>query len=227
MNQRVIRWVLSGTTLLVLGVLAAYTLNFTLRGGQNLSADPAAWGQFGDYFGGLLNPIFGFLAFLGVLWTLHLQTIQLNVARQQGELEELQRLLSSVSKEADGVLSHKPRLLEADIANEHLTVFLIISGIGTAYLGNSPKAKEIRDRSFQSIQLSIATLVIELNQLKNVLVEYTRLGGSPVIIQFYRRRYEVVLAWLDYAGMLGPNDPLRDYFETAKVAQKLKETAGQ
>jgi len=30
----------------------------------------AALGALGDYFGGLLNPIFAFLSFMGVLWTL-------------------------------------------------------------------------------------------------------------------------------------------------------------
>jgi uncharacterized protein YoxC len=224
MNERAVRRLLIATSLLALMILGAYVLNFTVRHETVVSADPAAWGQFGDYVGGLLNPIFGFLAFLGVLWTLHLQTVQLTITKRQAEVEELQRLLSSVSKEADQLLNHKPKRLEEGVENEHLTVFQIVAGIGTAYLGNSPKAQEIRNRSFQAIQFSITALAVELSQLVLALKEYVRLGGSPTIVAFYKRRYEVVLSWLDVSGMLGPNDALREYFETARVATKLRET---
>ncbi|AOS74421.1 hypothetical protein BH711_10870 [Pseudomonas fluorescens] len=37
------------------------------------STDQAIWGQFGDYFGGVLNPILSFMAFVGLLFNLRSQ----------------------------------------------------------------------------------------------------------------------------------------------------------
>lgn len=55
-----------GLALIVLAVLALYFHRF--HNGFASTAD--AWGQFGDYFGGVLNPILSFCAFVGLLFTL-------------------------------------------------------------------------------------------------------------------------------------------------------------
>lgn len=51
------------------------------RFGYSISDDNTDWGQFGDYIGGVLNPIFGFLTFLGLLLTIVLQAKELEDAR--------------------------------------------------------------------------------------------------------------------------------------------------
>ncbi len=42
-----------------------------------------AWGQFGDYFGGILNPVFAFLGFFALLKTITLQCAELDEASKQ------------------------------------------------------------------------------------------------------------------------------------------------
>lgn len=60
-------------------VLSLYFENF--QGGfSNLNAD---WGTFGDYVGGVLNPVFGLLSFSGLLLTIYLQGKELKEARTQ------------------------------------------------------------------------------------------------------------------------------------------------
>lgn len=54
---------------LVLGVVFSYLFTF----GTARSRDQAVWGQFGDYFGGILNPVLSFCAFVGLLFTLRFQ----------------------------------------------------------------------------------------------------------------------------------------------------------
>lgn len=49
-------------------VVAPYVLYFNDR---PVSLNPAEWGSFGDYIGGLLNPILSFFALVGLLLTLH------------------------------------------------------------------------------------------------------------------------------------------------------------
>ncbi len=60
-------------------VLMAFALTFV----GPTSSDPAKWGQFGDYVGGLLNPTFSFLALLALLGTLRLQVRELRLSANE------------------------------------------------------------------------------------------------------------------------------------------------
>lgn len=53
-------------------------------------ADPAGWGQLGDYFGGLLNPVFSFLTILALALTLILQSRELKLSREELELSRVE-----------------------------------------------------------------------------------------------------------------------------------------
>jgi hypothetical protein len=55
-------------------VVAFYTATFCA---QALSADPQHWGQFGDYIGGLLNPIVAFAALLLLVESIRIQRKEL------------------------------------------------------------------------------------------------------------------------------------------------------
>lgn len=54
------RWIALGVTALA---LLAYFGQFWLHLGRSASPDPEQWGQFGDYIGGILNPVIALLAF--------------------------------------------------------------------------------------------------------------------------------------------------------------------
>lgn len=51
--------------------------------GAKWSTSQEAWGQFGDFFGGFLNPLYALLAFVAVVNNLHLQSEQLEIARNE------------------------------------------------------------------------------------------------------------------------------------------------
>jgi len=54
----------------------------------NVLSDQEKWGQFGDYFGGVLNPILSFFAFIALLVTLRTQF----VANEDGERRHTEQL---------------------------------------------------------------------------------------------------------------------------------------
>lgn len=54
------------------------------------------WGQMGDYFGGMLNPIFAFASFLALLYTIRIQSEELRMTR-----EELSKSASAAIKSAE------------------------------------------------------------------------------------------------------------------------------
>ena len=85
MNRKFMLAAVSIAIVFIIAVVAMYTSTF----GTSRSFDHAAWGSFGDYFGGILNPVFALCAFLGVLWSLDMQAKQLqqlSVDRQGGEI---------------------------------------------------------------------------------------------------------------------------------------------
>lgn len=73
-------------------VLTTYAVNFF----GPLSREPGAWGQFGDYVGGVLNPSFSFLALLALLATLALQLKELRLS-----VRELANSADALAKQND------------------------------------------------------------------------------------------------------------------------------
>ena len=57
-----------------------YYLNFNEGG---ISSNPADWGTFGDYLGGVLNPLFGFLTLIALLITIILQKQELDKTKTE------------------------------------------------------------------------------------------------------------------------------------------------
>lgn len=78
LNKSLFSMLVGGGVIFIL-VIGTYFIAHT---GWTLSLSNAAWGQFGDYVGGLLNPVFGFLAFFGLLLTIALQATELEESRK-------------------------------------------------------------------------------------------------------------------------------------------------
>ncbi|RVT49026.1 hypothetical protein EMM73_00005 [Rheinheimera sediminis] len=55
----------------VFSVIVLYLDTF---GTRDFSSDPEQWGQMGDYFGGMLNPILAFASFIALLYTIGIQS---------------------------------------------------------------------------------------------------------------------------------------------------------
>jgi hypothetical protein len=74
------------------GVLISYFVIFS----GSLSTSQDRWGQFGDYVGGVLNPLFALLAFTALLYTIYLQKRELGLSRV-----ELRRSSNALEMQAD------------------------------------------------------------------------------------------------------------------------------
>ena len=66
----------------VLLIFSAVTVYFHYFRGEVL-VEHDKWGQFGDYVGGVLNPIFGFLGLIALLLTLKLQSQELHLSTKE------------------------------------------------------------------------------------------------------------------------------------------------
>ena len=74
---------------------------------------PAAYGQMGDFFGGLLNPVLAFASFLALLYTIQIQSKQLEISAK--ELKETKEEIAA-SRKAQEDLSNTP------VSYTHLTL---------------------------------------------------------------------------------------------------------
>lgn len=82
MNSKMVVWIVALSALAIAGVFGTYAY---FHQGWAVEPNPESWGQFGDYFGGILNPIFSFAAFAGLLYTIILQSRELHTAREANE----------------------------------------------------------------------------------------------------------------------------------------------
>ena len=76
---KVLGWVIGGAGACLAGAYFAYFLKF--QGGFSERQD--VWGQFGDFIGGTVNPILSFLSLLALVFTVVLQTRQLENSREE------------------------------------------------------------------------------------------------------------------------------------------------
>lgn len=66
----------------ILVVFGLYMYNFSYLG---LSPNQEDWAQFGDYMGGTLNPMLAFFAFIGLLYTIRIQSSALQMSKDELE----------------------------------------------------------------------------------------------------------------------------------------------
>lgn len=100
--ERLYKWLIRISiiaTLFVASVFVSYFLTFR----NGLSTDTTAWGTFGDFVGGTLNPILSFFGLIALLLTIALQSKELESTRKELERaasaqEKTEKLLAEQSK---------------------------------------------------------------------------------------------------------------------------------
>ncbi|KTT36491.1 hypothetical protein SB9_05200 [Pseudomonas oryzihabitans] len=81
--------------LLAAAVIFGYFFNFSILAKQPISDQTDAWGQLGDYVGGILNPIFGFISLIFLIKSLKIQNETNNDLRREIATNEKNERLRS------------------------------------------------------------------------------------------------------------------------------------
>lgn len=208
--SKTVRRFIVGAACALTVVLAPYIWQFAIQSGFKLSVDTSVWAQFGDYLAGTLGSAFGLLAFLGVLLTLHLQAMQLDLAKKQASLDEVQRLLATISTRLDQLLDQpvEHRFTLPSLRASPATFFHALSAGGGALLTTSSDwlrqalGATTAEEAKRALESPAGRVGIEIDQLAWCLGEYRKMGGAPEVVIFYKRRYGAIACWLDVLGFL-------------------------
>lgn len=156
--------ILGSIILLVVGI---YSLNFH---NQNFSDSAENWGQFGDYIGGLLNPIFSFFSLIALLLTILVQTRQLKISTRELKLSRQELRLTRDELKKSAIAQNESQLAlnkQAEIANK-------TSELGTInflILRYEEELKDVEKIFTASAQTRKAVLINKRNVLKKIIEE--------------------------------------------------------
>lgn len=133
----VVAFLLSG------GVVLLYTYNFD----GALSKEHQVWGTFGDFLGGILNPLLSLLALIALLLTIVLQSDELRLSREELSLtrEELKKSADAQEK-AQRALTQQ---LENSIAASRLEYLNVLAQAEFRILQRLREPRTIRAREMR------------------------------------------------------------------------------
>jgi len=209
-------WIISSAVAAIICV-AAYAYKFAPPSGWQLSSDTEQWGRFGAYIGG----VFGMLAFIGVLITVEIQRRQLDLQRHQLTLDELMRFSRDLASAIDEIL--KQPIETVAITQAQLTArnkSLLVTGVLElvdldvlpATVQAMPQLAEAMKAYRNSLGGNAEIAAQKLDLLAMGLAEFTRLGGSRVIVALYRDRYRTTVERL---GRLDASMKMQKWWSTS------------
>lgn len=217
-------------TMFVVGALS----NYIIMVGAFPSGSQENWGQFGDYFGGLLNPMFAMLAFLALLWSITLQdrefraaashlAEQAEVAREELQLLRNDRLRSELLHVVREIDSRIDKALQTEISAPGTIPRLSIGHMVTeaerlVRVGGESSAFSQFIHQGRTpgtmVEAPIREIITLVERLRTFLEQYSRFvsGNQAPLIVYYADKAFRLLDMLEHFDDL-PEDT-RSFFAT-------------
>lgn len=230
MNRRNLAAALVLALLLIASVALAYVSQF----GTVRSSSQDVWGQFGDYFAGLLNPLFSLLAFVALLYSLRLQQEEAQRSQTRFEAqysfakrefddllkEKLASELLSVLKDIDERLDRvRSANISAPGAQQSMTIALLVAE------GNRVRQPLSQSDSYSSfiaiaretgtfVEAIVRDLTDLVSQMQDVLAQFSDFRGTaqaPLIVYYANKTYPLITILEDVGTV---NNTTRKFFAT-------------
>lgn len=215
---------------IVIAMVAFYSLNI----GPPISKGAAAWSEFGEFFGGMLNPIFAMLAFLALLWSIALQrsefdrasfhlSEQIRLAREEAESTRKDRLsqeLLEVIKDIDVRLNE---ILAIDVSAPGTTPRITVRHMASEAerLAHSAEVSpsysrflELAHEKGSLVEASTRELLHLVERMRDFISDYSsaRQGDYAPIIIYYADKVFHLLHLVNDLG--GAKDDTYQFFAT-------------
>jgi hypothetical protein len=234
MNRRILVAALAVALLLITAVVFAYVNQF----GPERSASPGEWGQFGDYFAGLLNPIFSLLAFCALMYSLVLQheeslknqarfDAQYSIAKKEFDdyiKEKLTSELLTVIRDIDARLDNVRNAKVSPPEEQHaMTVALMVAegnrvrnalDQSDSYIKFITVARE-NGTFLEAIVRDLASLVLEMRDVLAQFSSYRGTAQAPLIVYYANKTYPLITVLEDVGAV---DHTSREFF--AKISDR-------
>jgi hypothetical protein len=226
--DRLFKWIsviASTATAVLLGSFLVYWLYF---GNADISKAPADWGPFGDFIGGVTNPIISFFALLSLLLTLVVQSKQLEAAREEVDrtrkaAEEQMTHLRKEAKKADVFrtievlesrlekLYREPIVILSDGQLEQWELYLLLSHAMPEVLKKVPALTDLglpaHRNDYLRTKATLTQLHVTLVKLSMQLSFLAHIEDGDEISFFYEPTISFMAAKLKEIGYLpSPDD---------------------
>lgn len=229
--KRLFYWLLGLALVTTVFVQGLYLYKFGLAG-SSLSSNASDWGEYGDYLGGTLGTYFGFLAFIGVLFTVVLQSQQLDHSRKQSKLDEIQRFVAHAASKADAFLQQPPKnppeklkwmLQGRELPQSIHDLLFAAVNLHFGHRGAIPEeaAPAVLEDLMTCLRRETAIIVIELQHLAGALDVYAAHDGSPEIAALYKDRYKTEVGGLQLLGLLS-SERVASYFDSQAMSELMR-----
>ncbi|MGZ9707440.1 hypothetical protein ACXX81_15670 [Pseudomonas sp. GNP013] len=208
MNDRHAAGIVAALLLLMLLILLLYNSQF----GFVPSDSKGDWGTFGDYFGGILNPIIGMLGFIGILRSLRMQQFQLNNMKHDKLAEEVLEAVKDIDKRINESLASSVGFVRTTVPIVRDTELFISHMVaegqrGAKRLGDSKGYSDFMKTSNEAGSVvgvavaDIRALVVQMADLvthhpSNSMNEY-----SPVLFYYVSKTAKLIPMLKDIGGM--------------------------
>lgn len=208
-----------GIALFFISIVVAVYVNMF---GVNRSADQAIWGAFGDYFGGILNPIFALFAFLGVLWSLDLQmkqVKQLSIDKQGEEVLLVVKDIDSRIKELMEMAVGGVKSSGLQVQQLHIHHMVAEAERGAGVLGSADAYSQfiyIARQSGSVVEATVRELRNQIVALHSFLIRYPHSSEgkyAPIIEHYTAKASRIVLMLRDVGGL---PEAVDHYFKVAQ-----------
>ncbi|WP_439531691.1 hypothetical protein [Marinobacter adhaerens] len=223
--------------LIVVAIVAAVILlvpivGYVLMYGSSPVYSHEKWAQFGDFFGGLLNPLYAFLAFLALLYTINIQRTELKQARAEfrrsadaaqqqidhlklsAKQEDLIRIIQLIDQEIGQLrqtLVSEPGT-QPEITIDHIAHEVYRQSNGQLPTGAFAKFLNVAQTPgtvVEALYTQLTTAILELSSYLQELEGISYSQGS--VVQYFKRKNERVVGLIRSAG--GVDQQVLSYFQ--------------
>lgn len=178
--------------------LLSYVAEFGIRPVE----DQEIWGQFGNFIGGTTNPVFAFLAFIGVLWTILINRDDIKNQQVKNDKDDLFKVVEIIHSECIDLLQvgqYNVGAFSAPMnASTKLVIFLKKKDV---VLGN-PENERNWNIVKEKFHDEMTDLCTKLTVLRRILLEFEQLSKTYFVSEYYKVFYSRYTEKLYQLGLL-------------------------
>lgn len=213
--------VLSGVFLVSLALIFVVVFEYRSTFSGKISHKQEVWGQFGDFMGGTLNPILGFLSFIALLTTIWLQSRELKLSNStlietQNELRQTREIafnqsenyrIESEKAEVKAAIEIVRQEIEA-VFSQKVDFCTGGRSLGYYFSNSAPSSglSVIPCNTGSVVSDKDRVLLIDLleyvRDLDSFLYEYISKFGTSAYSYHYQKRYSTAVRRLSEKGFI-------------------------